>query len=59
MYIYKFLLSVIIGDGSVGKTSFLYRYLEKKFTEQYIPTIYEKYNKQYEINGQKKTLRYI
>ena len=57
--VYKPLLSVIIGDGSVGKTCFLYRFCENKFTEGYIPTIFENYNKEYEVDGQKKILRYM
>ena len=47
---------MIIGD-SVGKTSFLYRFCENKFKDQ-VPTIFETYSKEYEVNGQKKILRY-
>ena len=54
--LHKSLLSVIIGD-SVGKTSFLYRFCENKYKDQ-VPTIFETYSKEYEVNGQKKILRY-
>ena len=47
---------MIIGD-SVGKTSFLYRFCENKYKDQ-VPTIFETYSKEYEVNGQKKILRY-
>ena len=55
--LHKSLLSVIIGD-SVGKTSLLCRFCEKEFDEDQVPTIFETYNKEYEVNGQKKILRY-
>ena len=47
---------MIIGD-SVGKTSFLYRFCENKYKDQ-VPTIFETYSIEYEVNGQKKILRY-
>ena len=50
---------MIIGDGSVGKTCFLYRFYENKFTEDHIPTIFESYSKEFEVDGQMKSLRYI
>ena len=56
--VYKPLLSVIIGDGSVGKTCFLYRFCESKYTEDYIPTIFENYNKDYTVNGEQHILRW-
>ena len=48
--------SVIIGDGACGKTCFLYRFIEDKFTEVYDPTIFENYKKEYDFNGEKKNL---
>ena len=54
----KSLLSVIIGDGSVGKTCFLSRFCENKYYETYIPSIFENYNKEYEVDGRKMNLRY-
>ena len=49
--------SVIIGDGACGKTCFLYRFCENKFSVEYIPTIFENYNKEYEFDGKKRILR--
>jgi small GTP-binding protein len=32
---------VLVGDGAAGKTSFLAYYSEKKFLEEYVPTVFE------------------
>ena len=50
------IISVIIGDGACGKTCFLYRFIEDKFTEVYDPTIFENYKKEYDLNGEKKNI---
>ena len=50
------LFPVILGDGEVGKTSFLFRFCEDKFTEGYVPTIFENYHKEYEHDGVNKLL---
>ena len=52
------LLIVIIGDGSVGKTSFLMRFCKNEFPEDiYIPTVFETYTHPYEHNGVNNILR--
>jgi len=39
---------VVVGDGATGKTCMLIRFAEDKFTEEYIPTIFE--NRAVKIN---------
>lgn len=40
---------VIIGDGNVGKTCFLQRFIQNKFSEIYTPTVFETIEKQVQI----------
>ena len=50
-YIIKLL---ILGDSSVGKTNFLYKYTENKFNEKYLAsTAIDLQTKQIKINGKK------
>lgn len=45
---------VTIGDGAVGKTSIVQRYIGKGFTENYIPTFgaeFHTYKKKYNLRG--------
>ena len=48
---------VIIGDGSVGKTSLLVTFSKNEFPIDYIPTVYENYSGDIEVDGEKVTLQ--
>ena len=43
---------VVVGDGSCGKTSLLYVFSKDEFNEQYIPTVFENYVTDIEVDGQ-------
>ncbi|XP_060537309.1 rho-related GTP-binding protein RhoC-like [Cylas formicarius] len=44
---------VVVGDGACGKTCLLTVFATNEFPEDYIPTIFETYLKEIEIDGQK------
>ena len=46
-----------VGDATTGQTCLLYRFCEHKFGGEYIPTIFQNYNKDYEFNGKRIMLR--
>ncbi|OHT13270.1 small GTP-binding protein [Tritrichomonas foetus] len=48
----KELKLVAVGDGAVGKTSLLMVLNEKPFPERYVPTIFENYTQDVQINNQ-------
>lgn len=48
---------VIIGDGSVGKTSLLVTFSKNEFPVEYIPTVYENYSGNVEVDGETVTLQ--
>ena len=50
-------LLVIIGDGAVGKTSFLMRFCKDEFPEVHIPTVFENYTHKYDYDGVENVLK--
>ncbi|ELP87799.1 Rho GTPase, putative [Entamoeba invadens IP1] len=42
---------VVVGDGAVGKTSFLISFIENRFDEAYVPTVFENMAAIVEVNG--------
>lgn len=43
---------VCVGDGAIGKTSLLSRYVRGEFPEEYVPTVFENYVKNIEFEQQ-------
>ena len=44
---------VIVGDGACGKTSLLYVFSKDEYPEEYIPTVFENYVADIEVDDQK------
>ena len=42
---------VIVGDGFCGKTSLLFAFSKDQFQEMYVPTIFENYVADIEVDG--------
>ncbi|XP_075245290.1 cdc42 homolog [Convolutriloba macropyga] len=44
---------VVVGDGAVGKTSMIASYATNSFDDDHVPTVYDMYRCQVEVNGKK------
>lgn len=47
---------VVVGDGACGKTCLLTTFSNNEFPEKYIPTVFETYSKEIEVDGIQTTL---
>lgn len=47
---------VLVGDGAVGKTSLLISFVENRFPEDYVPTVFDNHEKVMELNGRQVSL---
>ncbi|KAF0973259.1 hypothetical protein FDP41_008466 [Naegleria fowleri] len=43
---------VVVGDGAVGKTCLLHVFAKGEFPEKYIPTIFDNYSSEIEVNNE-------
>ncbi|XP_055615947.1 uncharacterized protein LOC129762022 [Toxorhynchites rutilus septentrionalis] len=42
---------VLVGDGAVGKTNLIVSYIQDRFTPEYVPTAFDKYNVDVSVDG--------
>ncbi|KAL1935362.1 hypothetical protein VTP01DRAFT_4502 [Rhizomucor pusillus] len=47
---------VIIGDGECGKTSLMIAFADNRFPPEYVPTVFDAFNKDIEIDGRRVNL---
>eukprot|EP01091_Cochliopodium_minus_P002017 TRINITY_DN11935_c0_g1_i1.p1 TRINITY_DN11935_c0_g1~~TRINITY_DN11935_c0_g1_i1.p1 ORF type:complete len:195 (-),score=39.51 TRINITY_DN11935_c0_g1_i1:92-676(-) len=50
---------VVVGDGTVGKTSLLISFTENKFPVEHVPTIFDNFTKEITVDGKKINLTLI
>ncbi|ESO86200.1 hypothetical protein LOTGIDRAFT_129708 [Lottia gigantea] len=50
---------VVVGDGGVGKTSMLLKYVNGKFLDGYLPTCFDNYNALVDVEGSQINLNLI
>ena len=43
--------AVVVGDGECGKTSLLSAYVNDRFPEEYVPTVFENYSKRLKVKN--------
>lgn len=51
--------TVLVGDGSVGKTCMVYSYAENKFPSDYVPTVFDTFTVTVHVDGRPRTLELL
>ena len=51
--------TVLVGDGSVGKTCMVYSYAENKFPTEYVPTVFDTFTATVHVDGRPRTLELL
>lgn len=51
--------TVLVGDGSVGKTCMVYSYAENKFPTDYVPTVFDTFTATVHVDGRPRTLELL
>lgn len=50
---------VVVGDGACGKTSLLIVFSKDQFSEAYVPTVFDSFVSDIEVDGKEVSLYYI